>query len=162
RYLRRVDGTVAASFHSRLDSVIPDIWLDCGRHAAANGYLRLSATERDALTATIADLISLLERKEAQYTAAGTATDYAWACRAAMGARQVDDWLRQFAVNAAEDATALPQLQPARALAALNVRDRAQADNLEWIVRQEGHEGKILIFASRFHLGGAPLQVKSF
>jgi len=33
-----------------------------------------------------------------------------------------------------------------------DVRDRAQADNLEWIVEREGAAGKVLIFGHRYHL----------
>jgi erythromycin esterase-like protein len=42
--------------------------------------------------------------------------------------------------------------------AATDVRDRSQADNLEWIVRQEGSFGKVLIYASRFHLSATPVK----
>jgi erythromycin esterase-like protein len=41
---------------------------------------------------------------------------------------------------------------------ATDVRDRAQADNLSWIASQEGPNGKILVFASRYHLSSAPVK----
>src|SRR5262249_1931502 len=38
-----------------------------------------------------------------------------------------------------------------------DARDRAQADNLDWIVKREGANGKVLIFASRYHLSAMPI-----
>jgi erythromycin esterase-like protein len=96
KYLARVDNAAAAAFHARLDSFWPNIRVGFRRSPdAPPGYERLSQAERDALTAAIGDLIILLERREAQYTAASTGSDYEWAYRAAIGARQVDGWLRQ-------------------------------------------------------------------
>jgi erythromycin esterase-like protein len=42
---------------------------------------------------------------------------------------------------------------------ARDVRDRAQADNLEWIIKQEGPCGKILVFAHRYHVSTTPVRV---
>jgi erythromycin esterase-like protein len=42
--------------------------------------------------------------------------------------------------------------------AARDVRDRAQADNLDWILNREGENAKVLVFASRYHLSAAALK----
>jgi erythromycin esterase len=160
-YLARVNAREAAAFHARLDPVLPNICFDFRRPLDAPGYDRLSQAERDAVTATIADLIALLERREAPYQAVSGADDYAWATRAAIGARQVDAWLRQIplgwqpspvAVNLESEQTRF--LRTAR-----DVRDRAQADNLDWIMTQEGPRGKLLVFAHRYHLSTTPVHV---
>jgi erythromycin esterase-like protein len=39
----------------------------------------------------------------------------------------------------------------------IDVRDRFQADNVSWIVDQEGAGGKVLVFASRYHISTAPI-----
>jgi erythromycin esterase-like protein len=44
--------------------------------------------------------------------------------------------------------------------AATDVRDRAQADNLDWIVTREGPSGKLLIFGARYHLSATPLKAR--
>jgi erythromycin esterase len=163
-YLARVDGASATHFHTRLDPLIANLKFATHRGADAPGYDRLSRTERDELTGGIADLITLLERNEARYTAASTGEDYKWAYRAAIGARQIDAWLRQLPVGwqATNDGPALSDAIRSFYSVATDVRDRAQADNLEWIVDQEGPGGKILVFAHRYHLSKTPLHVNLF
>jgi erythromycin esterase len=141
-YLVKVDSASAAGIHARVDAFLTNIRFDPHRAADSPGYDRLSQSERDVLTAAIADLISLLERKEAQYTAASSASDYQWAYRAAIAARQADEWLRQI---------------PLGESVAADEKDRAMADNLDWIITQEGVGGKILVFGARYHLSKAPI-----
>jgi erythromycin esterase len=159
KYLATVDSTSAALFHARVDSFLTNIRFDPGRAADSPGYERLSQAERDTLTAAIADLVSLLEHKEAQYTAASSASDYQWAYRAAIGARQADLWLRQTPVGWHPSNEPNSSAEQARfESAAADVKDRAMADNLDWIFTQEGPRGKILVFAARYHLSSAPLK----
>jgi len=159
-YLHRVDVASAEVFHARLDSLLQHMRFDLQGLSGSPGYEQLSQTERDCLTAAVADLVTLLERCEARYTAASSVTDYAWAHRAAVGARHVDAWLRQVPVgwrhvgDPRKPRTEHISFFPV----ALDVRDRAQADNIEWIVRQEGPSGKILVFAARYHLSAAPVK----
>ena len=150
-YLDRVDTATARAFHSRLDSYLPDIQIDPRARGAAR-YLRLSQAERDAVTAAIADLVAAFEAREAEYEAAASATDYQWAYRSALGARSADIWLRQIPIGW------LPSAGWAFLAKAINVRDRAQADNLGWILDQEGPDGKVLVFAGRYHLSTAPVK----
>jgi hypothetical protein len=100
-------------------------------------------------------LVTLLGYSESRYTAASSIPEYEWGYRAAIGARQADSWLRQIPVRW-ERATGFGFMGSAH-----DVRDRAQADNLEWIVRQEGPSGKILVFASRNHISTAPVKTNS-
>lgn len=163
RYVASVDETSARAFHVRLDALMANLRFDPQRLAEAPGYDRLSQANRDALTAAIAELVILLERREAQYTAASTTTDYEWGYRAAIGARQVDNWLRQIPIHW-RPSTAPLRLPSERArflLVAEEMRERAQADNLDWILKREGTSGKILVFAHRYHLSTTPV-IRSF
>lgn len=161
RFLNRVDGPAGRRFCSALEPLVARMHLSIPPSSNALGYAGLSHIERDALTAGIADLVSLLEREEARYVAASSPGDYRWAYRAAIGARQIDNWLRQFPPGADEEGAWLPAGEAFRFFsAATNVRDRAQAENLEWILREEGPDGKVLVFAARFHLSAMALRAR--
>jgi erythromycin esterase len=158
QYLMVVDAAAGALFGSRLKLLMQSMHFTLHAPSELGGYERLSQSERDALTAAVADLVAWFERHEASYAAISTERDYAWAYRAAIGARQIDNWLRQIPIGwkpscargALEDA--LSTFYPAAA----DVRERAQADNLDWVLAQE-RGGRILVFASRYHLSSAPL-----
>ena len=148
-YLETVDGTSAASFRERVDSFIPSIYVDW----TGGGYSSLSQADRDVLTGIITDLVSLIASNEARFTAASSAADYEWGYRAAIGARQTDSWLRRIPVGFVR--TRSPR--GAAEYAAFrdgqdDLRDRFQADNLEWLMKQQGPSGKTLVFASNFHM----------
>src|SRR5688572_25785826 len=128
KFLDRVDATAAVDLHTRLDRSLPHIRpavgpATSGRPASAPRYTDLTGAERDSMTAAIADLVTLFEHKEARYTAASSAADYAWAYRSALGARTIDAWLR----HAARDGRTASRNS-------LEVRDRLQGDNVQWIV----------------------------
>ncbi len=142
-YLGDVDAESLTSFRDRLEDLLPSIQFP-PYTMDGPGYHLLSQSERDGVTAAIADLVALLERRQADYMTASSPSEYQWGYRAAIGARQVDAWLRLIPVG-------WERGDDGRFLGRMNVRDRGQADNLDWIVRQEGPSGKILVFASRFH-----------
>lgn len=152
KYLATVDSAAATDFQARLGPLVPRVHFDPGKKDGQS-YQALTVAERDTVTAAIDDLVTLLERKEAVYSAAGSADDYEWAYRAAIGARQVDNWLRQMPV-----ATAAVDLSKYMS-SATDIRDRGQADNLGWIIRREGPQGKVLVFASRYHLSSVPIKM---
>lgn len=155
-YLARVDSVANTAFRARIDSFLPSIRFDFHRPADTPGYDRLCPADRDALTATVADLVALFERNEHKYAAASTYDDYEWAYRAAIGARQVDSWLRQVPVGwkPLSGPITHPFKETEFLSVAADVRDRAQADNLKWIIQREG---KVLIFAHRYHLSMTPV-----
>jgi erythromycin esterase len=157
-YLARVDHDAASAFHAKLDSSLKNLRFDALRPDGAPGYDRLRATERNTLTATIADMITLMERCESKYTAISSANDYAWGYRAAIGARQVDNWLRQIPPGwkPTREGMVFQSQKNIFMVEQADVRDRAQVDNLGWIVKREGYDAKVLIYASRYHLSMAP------
>jgi erythromycin esterase len=159
-YLHRVDRIAASSIQARLTPLLAKLYFDLENSSTCAGYEMLSQPMRDALTAEIVDVLALVERCEAKYTATTSSADYGWAHRAAVGARQSDTWLRQIPVGWKRTQSPRAPLRVDEAsflCLASDVRDRAQADNLEWIVAQEGLEGKVLVFASRYHLSAAPV-----
>lgn len=160
-YVRRVDPIAGRTFDARVGPLLPNVRFDRRRHPDAPGYDRLRQTERDTLTAVINDVICSLENKEAHYVAASTARDYEWGYRAAIGARQIDNYLRALPLDWRPMGASEPwsDEQLAIVTAQGNVRDRAQADNLDWIIRREGAAGKICVFAHWAHLISTPILV---
>ena len=154
-YLAHVDAPAAGLFHERLDRYLPRLRVDFSRPGDRSGYEGFTPAERDVLTSAIEDLITLLERHEREYSIASSPGDYQWAYRAAIGARQVDEWLRQLPPGARSFEDVIPYFGRAD-----NVRDRAQADNLEWVLRQEGPRGKVLVFAHSIHLSMNPVTTR--
>jgi len=150
-YLDRVDSSAATAFRARLNALLPRVRFDSLR-VDAPSYHTLTSPERDTVTAAVAELVALIERKEAVYVAASSVSDYEWAHRAVIGARQVDGWLRHIPIGWKPSNVREPWFSPAT-----DVRDRGQADNVDWVVGQEGEGGKILVFAARYHISTASL-----
>lgn len=147
-YLDRVDTAAARALHARVDRWLPMIKLDPASKDSAQ-YPQLTQPQRDELSGAIADMVTLYERREGAYSAATSVKQYQWAYRSALGARAADGWLRQIPVG----------WQPSQEMSffsdATDIRDRFQADNVSWIVNQEGPAGKVLVFASRYHISSA-------
>ena len=150
RYLDRVDSASSRAIHARVDRFVPRIRLDPSSNDSTQ-YPAMKQAERDELTGIINDIVTLYERRETAYAAASSTGEYQWAYRSALGARVADQWLRQMPVG----------WTPAAGMGffgvSIDVRDRFQADNVSWIVEQEGAGGKVLVFASRYHVSSAPI-----
>ena len=147
-YLGARDAALAGSLRARIEDLVPKLKLD-RRSDAPGQYTELDQTERDRLTATIADVVAALAIHENEYARATAGREFALAYRAAVAARQVDDYLRQLPVGW-KPADGLQGLAGTVASA-----DRAKADNVDWIRRQLGPEGRLLLFAHRDHLAGS-------
>lgn len=145
-YLRVVDPQAAGEMRSRVAVFLPVL-------KDINGYGAVNATERDVLTAAIADLVSLLERQQLAYIAKSSKEDFEWAERAAIGARQTDTWFRRMPLGwRLEDGLDWTRY-------AMQVRDRTMADNLEWVRRRLGTRARIVVFAASGHLASTPVQL---
>lgn len=151
-YLARVDHVAATTFRSRLAAFLPYFRFDYYHQIEGPNYDRLSLAERDALSAIVSDLIALLETQEAALTALSSRETYDWAHQAAVGARQVDKWMQQIPLGWEASLAQIALLDKAS-----DLRDRAQADNIDWIVKREGIDGRALIFGHNAHLSNSPV-----
>jgi erythromycin esterase len=146
-YLERVDASARQEFGERLIAYLPHLRVNLRAPQTDAGYERLSQEQRDGLTATITDLVARLEGRKARYTAATSPADYEWAYRAAIGARHVDNWLRQVPIGYQASLHEMRFLDFAS-----DLRDYAQAENLRWIADREGPDGRILVYAHNNHI----------
>lgn len=145
-YLRMVDAQAAAHMQSRVEAFLPVL-------KGINGYGDLKESERDTLTAAIADLVSLIERQRLAYIARSSKDDFDWAERAAIGARQTDTWFRRMPVGWKLE----HGLEWTRY--GVQVRDRVMADNLEWVRSRLGPRGRVLVFAAAGHLASSVVRL---
>jgi erythromycin esterase len=140
-FLDRVDRTSAERMRARLQPFI--------RRFPAAASVSFSAAEHHSLKSAIDDVISLLERKRSTYMGATSETDYAWAHRAAIVARQAE---REFRVAPSDSPSA--GIPPA-AWQAATARDKAMAENVRWVLAQEGPAARVLVFAHNAHIKNA-------
>jgi erythromycin esterase len=145
RYVDRVDPPAAASLRARAA-----VFLGLTPPATLARYLEFDSAGRDRLTGAVADLVALIERRSAVYQKASSAEEFAWGYRHAIGARQIDSWLRLWPLDGTKNYVNQHKY-----------RDWAMADNVEWIRRREGGQGGVMVFASRFHVAGAPVLIRS-
>jgi len=145
-YLRVVDPQAASHLQTRVEALLPVL-------KDINGYGDVKQPERDALTAAIADLVSLMERQRFGYIASSSKEDFDWAERAAIGARQTDTWFRQMPLGwKLDDGLAWTRY-------AMQVRDRTMADNLGWVRSRLRSRARVLVFAATGHLASTVVQV---
>lgn len=144
-YLRGVDPEAAAEMQRRVAASLPAL-------KGTNGYGTLQQSDRDSLTAAIADLVSLMERRRFAYIDRSAKEEYEWAERAAIGARQTDAWFRRMPIGwkLAEGFAWTRE--------AIDVRNQAMLDNLEWVLSRLGSRGRVLVFAASSHIGATPMQ----
>lgn len=119
---------------------------------SAEGAPPLTPAEQDGLSAAIDDLISPLERERPGFIAATSETDYEWAHRNAVVARQANRMSR------ARPTDPPGQGIPPSAWRAMNVRDAGMADNVRWVLEREGADGRVLVFAHNAHIMNAGVE----
>lgn len=147
-YLAERDAILAAALCARIEDLVHQLRFN--RMATAPlQYTGLDAAQRDRLSATINDLIAALSFHEVEYTAASSDREFSIAHRAAIAARQVDDYLRQVPIGWT------PSLGHTGLHGTVAAADAAKADNVDWIRRQMRPDSRILLFAHRDHLAGA-------
>lgn len=144
-YLLKVDPTAAAALRGELEPLLT-------RLTEGRPWPVFSQAESDALSRGIDDLISILERERLAYISATGQRDYDWAHRCAIVARQGDR-----AFRLAPRVSPGPKI-PASAWQMVSSRDAALAENVQWVLEQEGTEGRILVFAHNAHVKNAPTE----
>lgn len=101
-------------------------------------YGELSQEQRDMLTIAIADMVALFERRHVDWTERTSVLEYQRALRNAMNARALDADFRA-------DGWWLGGKD-------MDQRDAMSAQNLQWALRQEGRQGRVLLFAHDVHI----------
>lgn len=118
-------------------------------------YVKLSPSEKDAISGRIQDLVTLVRRERIPLTAATSLDEYDWALRQATAADQDDAYLR--ALPSSSDWELLKKspekLQPAERWDHIDeMREQGMADNLLWVRQREMSRGRILLFAHNDHV----------
>jgi len=140
-YLQQVDSISAHNVKSDLAFYLPQM--------SVAKYPMFSSKDQHALTAMLENIVALLERQRIDFIARSSKEAYEWAHRNAIAALQRDRMMRVMP----------PDQQgkiPPEAWKAVNARDAAMADNINWILNSAANGGKILVFAHNAHMKNTP------
>lgn len=110
-------------------------------------YVKLTPTEKDALTGKIQDMVALIRRERIALTAETSGDDYHWVLRQALNAAQGDTFLRSLPAAYDPEHFDVEKVRPA-----VEMRDVAMADNLRWVQERESPRGKVVFFAHDMHV----------
>ncbi|MEX0737755.1 MAG: erythromycin esterase family protein [Pseudohongiella sp.] len=147
-FLEKVDSESAVKFSARFEPYLPVL-------AEIFAYGSLTYDERNELTASIAELVSLFQRRRFQYISASNRNDYEWGAHAAVAASQADAWFREIPIEWESSDGFEWNIE------AQEMRDRIMFDNLEWILDQLGDNSRLVVFASVAHITSSPWYLTS-
>jgi erythromycin esterase len=114
------------------------------------GFAKLAESHDPSLDFALDALELFLKTHAAVLRKATTTSEYDWAVRNVIVARQLRDLLR-LGIDSQASSTILPEDYRMD-----DVRDAAMASNALWVRREEGKEGRILVFAHNGHVMNAP------
>jgi erythromycin esterase len=160
-FLERVDPKTASDYRRQLSSVLPLIRCDPDDIKQPD-FRELTSQKRQLLSITVSNLAEHLRKRRALYGRAAWISEYRWAAQAAINAERIDSWLNAFYDKTVPQRALSQRELITREARASNIRDRSQADNVAWILDREGADGKVLLFAHRFHVSKAPVWVGAF
>lgn len=140
-YLQQVDTISAHNIKSNLAFYLP-------RMSVAR-YSLYSLHEQTNLTAMLENIVALLEQQQIDFISRSSKEAYEWAHRNAIAALQRDRMMRVMPPDQ-------PGTIPSEAWKAMNARDAAMADNINWILNSAANGGKVLVFAHNAHVKNAP------
>lgn len=109
--------------------------------------LSASPAQLDTFTLATDELLRRLERARPLLVAEAP-NDYEWGYRTAVGAHQAI-WVHRVLPKGSGDGV------PPGAWEAIETRDAAMADNVQWAVSREGLHGRVLVFAHNGHVMNA-------
>lgn len=143
-YLSRTAPAQSASLREGLEP-----FLDRFTHA---GHAAMTPAERARLRAALANLVRYFDTHRPALTAASGASDYAWSRRNAVLAGQIETYFQASRPPGGGEDLAAEDYRADEA------RDAAMADNVRWVLEQEGAGGRVLVFAHDGHIANAPTQ----
>lgn len=139
-YVRGVDGERARTLFDRMQPLLVK---------TTRNYDDLTAAERDTLTAAIADVVSLFERRRVAWQQRTSYQEFERAYRAALNAMQMDADKRASGAHGALRSKTIAGVD-------LSQNDAAMAANVRWMLEQEGASGRIFVFAHNAHVRKCP------
>ena len=114
------------------------------------GFAKLAESHDSSLDSALDALEMFLRTHAAVLQRATTKSEYDWAVHNVIVARQLRDLL-SLGIDSRASSTILPDDYRMD-----EVRDAAMASNALWVRREEGKEGRILVFAHNGHVMNAP------
>jgi erythromycin esterase len=141
--LTRADSASAARLRQALQPIL---------RLPPNSSPSLTAAERDAAIVAVDELLNRLERNRPSLLATTSAADHEWGYRSALVAQQVARMLRMMPLELP------PDVIPPSAWELVETRDASMADNVRWILEQEGPRGRVLVFAHNGHVMNSPFR----
>ncbi|UCG33916.1 MAG: erythromycin esterase family protein, partial [Phycisphaerales bacterium] len=136
-YLRKVDPQYADIWGAKqtdLEVFHTDVWVE-----TLENYRRLPAEDVDALGRTLDELIVRFREKRSAYVAGSSPSAYVWAARQALVAKRAHDMYATGVRGTFQEAG--------------DVRERAMADNVRWLLNEVGNGERIIVWAHNFHVG---------
>lgn len=143
-YLDRVDPAAAGRERAALEPYL--------RRLPDPATSSFSPAEHAAFSAAIDSLIAVLERERPAPDEATYSAEWEWAQHDAIVAKQANRVFRVLPADAPGGAI------PPEAWRPVEARDSAMATNVRWIMRQEGPNGRVLVFAHDAHVKNAPTE----
>ncbi len=159
-YLKEVDVTAWEEYENRLKPFMSHIHINYfDPNDSTSHYMELDKSQRNELTGIVNDLIKVYELNEIRYTNSSSKEDYNWAYRSAICSRQIDNWLRTTPMNYRTPVSFSEVISSNWFWDLHHVRDRAMADNIEWIKSREG-DAKMFLFGHIIHLSKSTLTIR--
>jgi erythromycin esterase len=118
-------------------------------HVSLAKYVKLTVEQKNAYTARVADLLTLMEANRLAYVDRSSEDEYEWAHQFAVAASQLDALYRLAATTVKPGEELNPAAVPRAIFAA---RDRAMFDNVLWALHRQGPQGRVAVWAHNAHI----------
>ncbi len=135
-YLERTDPEGAALFRGEPDALT--LLSDVMWPQTVENYGRLSPEELNALTSRYAGLLARFEERRTEYVSRSSPEEYEWLRRQALVTSQANDMFTTFQRGTFKQAG--------------DIRERAMADNIRWILKRAGKGERLVVWAHNFHV----------
>jgi erythromycin esterase len=139
-YLNEVDPEYATSLTEEPDALAlfsADIWSE-----TLENYKRLSERDLDTLTKRFTGLLIRFEDRRLEYVSRSSRVRYDWLLRQAFVAAKANEMFTAGVTGTFVEAG--------------NVRERAMADNIRWILKEVGRGERLIVWAHNFHVARGP------
>jgi erythromycin esterase len=132
-YVVDVDTALARAIGRRLSSSLV--------HFSSSGYDSLTLSQQEALTTPLDDLAAAFDRRQVLWTTRSSGDAFERARHQVLVARQLNQNFR------AAPTESNPQAQ----------REAAMARNVAWVLEREGPSGRVLLYATNWHISKGPM-----